>query len=165
MVPLQFLALWAAKHAFLLEQKMKSKFLHIGMTVKSIEKTAEFYSKYLGFEMQNSFTFPAEFFQKKKELYKLTDGTFAPAAFLKSPDGIVLELFEFNPQLPFENPVWNRPGYHHLCFKLENMPDRAKEMKADGVEFYFDPDFRGPPEGGEYWVFLKDPDGNMIELQ
>ena len=144
---------------------MKAKFLHIGMTVKSIERTCDFYQRYFGFEKENEFTFPAEFFQKKRVLYALEDGTFAPAAFIKSPDGIVLELFEFHPQLPFRNAVWNQPGYHHLCLKVENVPEKAREMKAAGVEFFFDPDFRGPPEKGDYWVFLKDPDGNMLELQ
>ena len=144
---------------------MKSKFLHVGLTVKSIDKTYEFYHKYFGFEKELELTFSAEFFKKKKVLYALEDGTFAPASFLKSPDGVALELFEFNPQIPFKNAVWNQPGYHHLCLKVENVPEKVKEMKAGGVDFFFDPEPRGAPEKGEYWVFLRDPDGNMIELQ
>ena len=144
---------------------MKSKFLHFSMTVSSIEKTYEFYHKYFGFEKDSGLSFPPEFYQKKKALYALEDGTYGSLVFLKSPDGVVLEMFEFNRQVPFKTPIWNQPGYHHLCLKVENVPEKAREMKADGVEFFFDPDFRGPPERGEYWVFLKDPDGNMIELQ
>jgi catechol 2,3-dioxygenase-like lactoylglutathione lyase family enzyme len=144
---------------------MKSEFLHVGITVKSLEKTIDFYKKYFGFELENSFTFPAAFFENNRVLYNLEDGISAPAAFLKSPDGVVLELFEFSKQLPFQAAEWNRPGYHHLCFKVENVPEKYQEMKADGVEFYFEPGFRGDPKNGEYWVFLKDPDGNMIELQ
>jgi catechol 2,3-dioxygenase-like lactoylglutathione lyase family enzyme len=144
---------------------MESEFLHVGITVKNIDRTVEFYKKYFGYELDFGFTFPPEFFEAKKVLYGLKPGSYAKAAFLRSPDNVVLELFEFNEPLPFQQPDWNRPAYHHICLKVENVPEKYQEMKADGVEFFFEPDFRGDPAQQEYWVFLKDPDGNMIELQ
>lgn len=38
-------------------------------------------------------------------------------------------------------------------------------MEEEGVEFFFKPSERGKKGEDKYWVFLKDPDGNMIELQ
>ena len=145
--------------------KGKSEFLHVGVTVADLDRTIAFYQKYFGFEVEIKSTFPAEFIGSVPQLYHQKEGVYSDFAFIKSPDGIVLELFQFSDMLPAVDPVWNRPGYHHICLKVENVPEKYKEMAADGVEFYFEPGYRGDPANNEYWVFLKDPDGNMIELQ
>jgi hypothetical protein len=39
-------------------------------------------------------------------------------------------------------------------------------MKAEGIRLYFEPAPMGDPKTTtHHWVFLQDPDGNMIELQ
>ena len=142
----------------------KSVFVHIGITVTDIDKFVDFYGKYFGFELKTRGTFPPEFIADTPALYRLKDGSYSDFAFLASPNGVVLELFQFNELLPPELPVWNRPGYHHICLNIDNLPQAYKEMSADGVEFYFEPKPMGPNPDA-HWVFLKDPDGNMIELQ
>jgi len=143
----------------------KSSFIHVGITVADIEKSIAFYEKYFGFTTDAQFQFPAGFFDAKPTLYQLYKGAYSKAAMIKSPDGVTMELFEFDQQLPAEAALWNKPGYHHICLKVEDVNEKYKEMSADGIEFFFAPDHKGPPERGEFWVFLKDPDGNMIELQ
>jgi catechol 2,3-dioxygenase-like lactoylglutathione lyase family enzyme len=143
----------------------KTTFLHVGVTVSDLDRSADFYEKYFGFKTQFKKVFSAEFISRFKNLYKMEDGVFSRFAFLSSPDGVVLELFEFSRQAPFETPAWNRPGYHHICLKVGDVPAKYAEMKAGGVEFFFEPGFRGDPKNNQYWVFLRDPDGNMIELQ
>ena len=66
---------------------------------------------------------------------------------------------------PAERPVWNRPGYHHICLKVDSVNETYEKMSADGVEFYFEPKIKEDSEEIAYWVFFKDPDGNMVELQ
>ena len=142
----------------------KTSLTHIGITVTDIDKFVDFYGKYFGFELRARGVFPPEFIAGAPTLYRLKEGSYSDFAFLAAPNGVVLELFKFNELLPSEELVWNRPGYHHLCVNVENVPDLYAAMSADGVEFFFEPKQMGPNPGA-HWVFLKDPDGNMIELQ
>ena len=143
----------------------KSSFVHVGLTVSDIDRSVEFYKKYFGFKVEFSGQFPDGFFDAKPTLYRLKAGAGSKIALITSPDGVTLELFQFFDQTPFKAAEWNTPGYHHICLKVADVNAKYQEMKADGVEFYFEPDYKGEPENNEFWVFLKDPDGNMIELQ
>lgn len=141
----------------------KSSFLHVGLTVSDIDRTIEFYKKYFGFELEMKSIFPPDFIGAVPQLYRQKEGTYSHFAFLRSPDGVVLELFQFSTMEAAEQPVWNRPGYHHICLKVASVPETYKKMVADGVEFFFEPKIK--IEDGKHWVFFKDPDGNLVELQ
>ena len=141
-----------------------STLVHIGLTVQCIDTFAAFYETYFGFTVKRRGVFPPEFIASAPTLYALEDGVYANFAFLASPNGIVLELFEFHPQLKAETPVWNRPGYHHLCLKVPSVPEAYERLSKAGVEFYFAPKPLGENPGA-HWAFFKDPDGNMVELQ
>jgi len=137
---------------------------HIGVTVSDMDRFIEFYQTFFGFELKRRGVFPPEFIADTPRLYRLGKGAYSDFAFLVAPNGIALELFKFNELLPAAEPLWNCPGYHHICLKVASVPEYYERMSAAGVEFYF-----GPKPLGEkpdaHWVFLKDPDGNMIELQ
>ena len=143
----------------------KTTFVHIGLTVSDLDKTVHFYEKYFDFQTVFTGEFPDGFFDAKPMLYQLAPGTGSRIALLRSSDGVELELFQFSEETPFRTPQWNTPSYHHICLKVDDIHAKYREMKADGVEFFFEPDVKGEPENHEFWVFLKDPDGNMIELQ
>ena len=142
-----------------------SSFLHIGLTVSDFDRTVEFYSKYFGFELEFKRRFPDGFFAAKESLYRLGEGNDATFGFIRSPDGIAMELFQFDKMLDPELHIWNRPGFHHIALKVDDVIAKCKELEADGVELFFQPDHMGDPADNKYWVFFKDPDGNMIELQ
>lgn len=142
-----------------------SSFAHVGLTVSDVDRTVAFYEKYFGFKVQFSGMFPDGFFDAKPTLYQLKPGAACKMAMIESPDGVALELFQFLEQTPAVPAKWNTPAYHHICLKVDDVNEKYREMKADGVEFFFEPDYKGEPENNEFWVFLKDPDGNMIELQ
>lgn len=143
----------------------KSSFVHVGLTVSNLERAVDFYQKYFGFEVVLSGQFPDGFFDEKPTLYRLAEGAGSKIAILQSPDGAQLELFEFLEQTSFRPAEWNTPGYHHICIRVEDVNETYRRMKADGVSFYFEPDYMGDPKDDKFWVFLQDPDGNMIELQ
>ena len=142
---------------------MGASFLHVGMTVQDMDKTIEFYTKYFGFELEMKGVFSEEFIGGHRQLYQLPEGAFSDFCFLKSGDGIVIEVFQFSPAADREDVRWNRPGYTHICLRVDDSFKVYEEMTGDGIEFFFPPDMRATPE--EHWVFLKDPDGNLIELQ
>ena len=141
-----------------------SSLIHIGITVTNIQEFVKFYEKYFGFSLKSTGTFSPDFIADAPTLYRLNKGAYSDFGFLESQNGIILELFQFNPILPIEETPWNRPGYHHICLKVESVIDKYKEMVSDGVEFFFEPKPLGHIPNA-HWVFLKDIDGNMIELQ
>lgn len=141
-----------------------SPLVHIGITVTDIDTYIDFYTKYFGFELKRRGVFPSDFIAAVPQLYRQRQGAYSDFAFLFSPNGIALELFQFNEIMDAEQPVWNKPGYHHICLMVENLQKTYERMAAEGVEFYFEPKPMGE-NSGAHWVFLKDPDGNMIELQ
>lgn len=140
-----------------------SNFLHVGMTVKDLDRTIAFYTRYFGFRLEMRGVFSEEFMGSHHELYRLPRGAFSDFCFLRSPDGMALEVFQFHPGAEAEEEKWNQPGYTHICLKVSDIFQTYEQMKAEGIEFFFAPDMRAVPE--EHWVFLKDPDGNLIELQ
>ena len=146
------------------ESTDKGILIHLGITVSDIDKFVDFYTKYFGFTLERRGVFPPEFIAAAPGLYRQKEGVYSDFAFLLSDNGIALELFQFSDLLPAEDPVWNRPGYHHVCLRVKSVPEIYEVMAADGVEFYFEPRPMGQRENA-YWVFLKDPDGNMMELQ
>ena len=141
-----------------------SSLIHIGITVTDIKEFSSFYEKYFGFVLKNTGTFSPDFIADAPTLYRLEKGAYSDFGFLESPNGIILELFQFNPILDTVEVFWNRPGYHHICVKVDSVLEKYKEMSSEGVEFFFEPKPLGHIPNA-YWVFLKDPDGNMIELQ
>ncbi len=144
---------------------MSKALIHVGMTVKDLDRTIAFYEKYFGFHTEMRGAFPADFFQEYSSLYGLKEGVYSDIAFLVSPNGIVLELFQFSEIEEAGAAPWTRTGYHHLCLMVESVPEIYKTMSSEGVEFYFPPAYRGDPKDNAYWTFFKDPDGNMVELQ
>ena len=142
----------------------KSVFVHIGVTVTDIDVFADFYCKHFGFELLRRGVFSEEFIADTPELFDLKAGAYSDFAFLSSPNGVSLELFQFNELIDAEKPVWNRPGYHHICLRVESVPETYRELCKAGVEFYFEPKPMMRNKDA-YWAFLKDPDGNMVELQ
>jgi len=143
---------------------MATDFRHVGVTVTDLERSIEFYAKWLGFKKIDGLRFPPEFFEDSRSLYQLDDGVFCDMAMLESEDQkCVLELFRFSDVEAGSQAVWNRTGIHHLAFKVPNIPELYEKMVAEGVEFYIPPKERGEGSGA-HWIFFKDPDGVMLEL-
>ena len=135
---------------------------HIGMTVTDIEKVSEFYIKYFGFCKDYGFRFDEVFFRENNALFRQPDGTSVDMQMIKSPNGVMLELFLF-PNVEQVGPAeWQRTGYSHIALRVDDLPALCERMKGDGVEFLMPVKERSG--GGDHWVYLKDPDGNLVEL-
>ena len=143
---------------------MATDFIHIGVTVTDLERSIEFYSKWLGFKRVDGLRFPPEFFEDSHTLFRLPDGVYCDMVMIQSEDlKCVLELFRFSNVKAGEQAIWNKTGIHHLAFKVPNIPELYERMAADGVEFYIPPKEREKGTG-EHWIYFKDPDGVMLEL-
>ena len=80
---------------------------------------------------------------------------------IRVPGGAVLEIFEFQPQLPPDQIPWNRVGQTHFSFNVRNLQKWHDHLAGKGVEIVSTPE-RSPR--GHSFFFVKDFDGNLIEL-
>jgi catechol 2,3-dioxygenase-like lactoylglutathione lyase family enzyme len=80
---------------------------------------------------------------------------------IRVPGGAVLEIFEFQPQLPPRAVPWNGVGLTHISFNVRNLAKWHDYLTRKGVECVSRPE-RSPR--GHSFFFAKDFDGNLIEL-
>ncbi|GKX29342.1 glyoxalase [Vallitalea longa] len=132
---------------------------HVGVTVSNFEKAIDFYSKTFGFRLISEQTLGKKQVNELYNLYLLKDVE-VRFGFLRAPKGGIIEIFEFNPSLPSENTIWNKPGATHFTLDVKNVKKWYNILQAKGITFLCEPQ----NTDGTEWVFMKDPDGNLIEL-
>lgn len=136
---------------------------HIGITVHDLDRSVKFYCDNFGFTYLRGAHFTPSFFAQNHSLYQLDPQTTqCHTAVLLAPDQHVqLELFRFSDHLPAERVPWNRNGITHFAVTTTDVLALADQLKQNGVEFCMEVGTR--PDGG-HWVFVRDPDGNLIEV-
>ena len=134
-------------------------FSHTGITVSNFNRAVQFYSDVFGCPLVGVADTPAErvrgFFGVEGDAPRCKIG------WIRVPGGAVLELFEFQPQLPPRPVPWNGVGLTHISFNVRNLPKWHAYLTRRGVECVSRPE-RSPR--GHSFFFAKDPDGNLIEL-
>ena len=132
---------------------------HCGLTVSSFEKAVKWYYEMFGLRLVSEQVLDEKQVEELYPLYRLHN-TSIRLGFLRAPKGGVIEIFEFKPVLKSEQAVWNKPGFTHVTLDVKNVGRWYKTLKEKGIYFYSEPQ----ATAGTEWVFMKDPDGNMIEL-
>ena len=136
---------------------MKVKSLsQVGMTVKSLKRSIEFYWGVLGIPVIKIFEMSSYVIE---ELYGLKD-TKVRMAILRCGRGSFIELFEFTPSGKAIDKKDKRPGLTHIALDVGNVKRIYKKLKAKGVKFISEP----MREGRTEHVFVADPDGHLVEL-
>ncbi|HYS26725.1 MAG TPA: VOC family protein [Vicinamibacterales bacterium] len=142
-------------------------FSHVGITVSDFNRAVKFYWEVFGCPLVGVADTPPErvrtFFavpaDPSTEL-----GAGAPACkigWIRAPGGAVLEIFEFQPQIPQAAVRWNQVGLTHISFNVRNLQRWYDDLVSKGVECVSRPE-RSPR--GHSFFFAKDFDGNLIEL-
>lgn len=119
---------------------------HLVLTVKSLEATRAFYEGLLGM---------------RYEAFAAEDGG-VRAALHYGRQKINLHQLgkEFEPKATLA-----ACGTADLCFIVSGaIADWAERVRAAGVEIIVGPDFRTGAEGRILSIYMRDPDGNLIEL-
>ncbi|MBP8178033.1 MAG: VOC family protein [Spirochaetes bacterium] len=139
---------------------MKIKSLsHVGITVSNFEKAVRWYWEMFKFPLVAEETMDVHQVEALYSLYGLKN-TKLRLGFLRIPGGGVLEIFEFKPAIPADKVCWNKIGFTHITLDVGNVKKWYKKLKEKGVTFLCEPQKTGSNE----WVFMKDMDGNLIEL-
>jgi catechol 2,3-dioxygenase-like lactoylglutathione lyase family enzyme len=110
---------------------------HVAIHVKDVEATVVFYRDVMGFEPlpRPAFDFPGAWFRL----------------------GQIQELHIIGERT---DPVFSRNRGDHFALEVESIRDAEAELEAKGAAFR--PAKQRPD--GAWQIFLKDPDGHVIEL-
>jgi lactoylglutathione lyase len=123
---------------------MKHSYDHFAFQVSDMEQSIRFYVDKLGFTLLSK-----NINLEQQEAY----------AFLSVGD-LRLELIQDLSHSHYQKPEIKPPYCPHLAIETDDMPATLALLKQNGVEI-----LRGPLEvpGEETWVYLSDPDHNLIE--
>lgn len=132
-----------------------TSFGHVGHCVTDLDRSRRFYVELFGFEPLNEIEVPDT---PSDRLLRLPAPIGLRAAYLRK-DGLTLELMEFrrpgNPAAAER--VVNQPGLTHLSFSVDDVDAVAARVAELGGEVMSDTHIGTA-------VFLRDPDGQLIEL-
>jgi catechol 2,3-dioxygenase-like lactoylglutathione lyase family enzyme len=144
-----------------------TKLDHISVTVSDLDRSLAFYTGILGL--------------KEVERHRLDGENISTMAGkpdvvmqvvrLQAPQGpgILLDLQQYmQPKGSVSNAQLGMVNHSHFCFGVEDLEETYKELKAKGVEFVSAPVTFDLGKDWDYGalrvVFLKDPDGFILEL-
>jgi catechol 2,3-dioxygenase-like lactoylglutathione lyase family enzyme len=127
----------------------------VGQCVTDLERSKRFYTEVFGFEVARELHPPD---QGSAELLRLPPPLGMTACYLKRDD-FVLELLHFADAglVPGDERVVNQLGLTHISLSVDSMDDALAAVEAHGGEVLADTNIGVA-------VFVKDPDGQLIEL-
>lgn len=120
------------------------KFLHAMIRVKNLDESLKFYQELLELKLL-------------KEM-RLDDCTLY---FLGNKDGETLIELTYNDETPSEG-YSNGDAFGHFAFSTESFDEFSKKVSNLGYEYLYEPFYL--EAAGLKIAFLKDPDGNEIEI-
>lgn len=131
----------------------------VGVTCKDFQRSLKFYSGLLGLPVLAVLDVPDD---QVRDIYGIDPAkNKVTLALLRTGNGGFIELFRFEPLGEgHQNVVWERSGITHFSLNVKNLPKVMERLKAAGVNFVT------PVKNnlGTDFVFLRDPDGNLVEL-
>jgi catechol 2,3-dioxygenase len=132
-----------------------AKLGHIGVTVKDMDRTVDFYTKLIGLRLTESFDYGPQ---------KVGHGSAVRAGAFVRCDSTHHCISFFT--LRESGPESDVPGLglHHIAFEMttsEELVDMYRQLKAAGVEIV---SMRQGGPGNQPRFYAKDPDGNLLEF-
>ena len=116
---------------------------HVAFIIQDLDRSLDFYCTKLGF---------------RRAFHLDREGTPSPwIVYLQIAPGHFIELFPGGQGENQPRPV----GYNHFCLLVDDLAATLKELQARGLPIPGEP-VCGLDHNWQYW--LKDPDGNSIEL-
>jgi len=82
------------------------------------------------------------------------------------PEGLTLEIFEYEPNESADPPAANRPGFGHVAFSVEDVEAMHQQVLDAGGSALGEIVTKSiPGEGSITFAYLRDPEGNILEIQ
>jgi len=124
---------------------MKTKFTYVGIRVKDLQRSIEFYTKLLGMKVKGR----GRIEQTKGETVGLES----------EERGFVLELNYYEKDSPYYTEYIVGEGLDHLAFKVDDLDRALEEAKSSGHDLILE-----MRVDGSRWAYIEDPNGIWIEL-
>jgi catechol 2,3-dioxygenase-like lactoylglutathione lyase family enzyme len=146
---------------------INARFVHVNIVARDWRRLARFYERVLGCA-------PAP---PERELSGrwLEDATAIPNAQIRGvhlrlpgcgDEGPTLEIFQYDPQAEPQAIAINRPGFAHIAFEVDDVGAARDAIIAAGGGTIGDLVVVEIPGAGKIeFVYVTDPEGNIIELQ
>lgn len=124
---------------------MGAKFTYVGIRVKNMKKSIDFYTKFLGM---------------KDKGHSRIEAAKGDVAYLESGDGQVgIELNHYDAKSPFNTKYFVGEGLDHLAFGVADLDASVERAKKLGYKF-----LKEVKTEKSRWVYVEDPNGIWIEL-
>lgn len=144
-----------------------AQFVHINIVAQDWRRLAQFYQQVFG-----CIPVPPERNLSGDWLEKGTgvQGAEIHGVHLKLPgcdgEGPTLEIFQYNTQKELQETAINRPGFAHIAFAVDDVEvARDTVIAAGGRRIGELVTVQIPGAGVIAFVYVTDPEGNIIELQ
>jgi catechol 2,3-dioxygenase-like lactoylglutathione lyase family enzyme len=130
---------------------------HISFTVADMERSLAFYRR-LGFEPDKRYVSAGA---------DAAEGTGTPGAEIDvgwlrhRQGGPRLELLRYQNAAAGSAAHNSEVGAAHICLDIDDVGAAYADLKQDGVPFVSAPH---ADQYGVVWVYMRDPDGNVVEL-
>jgi catechol 2,3-dioxygenase-like lactoylglutathione lyase family enzyme len=146
---------------------VKARFAHVNLIARDWRRLARFYERVFGCS-----PVPPERHLSGRWLEQATGlaGAALQGMHLRLPGhgdkGPTLEIFQYEQSLEALPPAVNRPGFGHIAFAVEHVEAaRQAVLEAGGGELGAITTATVPGAGKISFVYLTDPEGNILELQ
>jgi catechol 2,3-dioxygenase-like lactoylglutathione lyase family enzyme len=124
---------------------LDTKFTYVGIRVKDLEKSIDFYTRFLGLK------------DKGHSRIEVTKGD---VVFLESGDGKVgIELNHYDSDSPFNTKYVVGEGLDHLAFGVKNLDVVLEQAERHGYRF-----LKEIRTEKSRWAYVEDPNGIWIEF-
>jgi len=144
-----------------------AKYGHTNLIARDWNALARFYEEQFG-----CVRVPPERHYQGQELERGTGvaGAEVRGAHLRLPghgaDGPTLEIFSYSVSKARPEVAVNRPGFGHIAFVVDDVESaRAAVLAAGGTTVGEVVTLTAPTGAKVTWVYVTDPEGNVIELQ
>jgi lactoylglutathione lyase len=137
------------------------RFNHLGHTVADIGRARRFYEDLLGFRFWWDFQVPDEL---SSTVLMVPPPVGLTATYLWHPD-LTLNLMHFGAPgaaVAYRERRLNEPGYTHIALSVEDHAGLLERVPEYGGTVHRES--LGPPSDWGQAVFIRDPDGQFIEL-
>ncbi len=124
---------------------MKTKFTYVGIRVKDLEKSIDFYTKLLGMKVKGR----SKMERTKGELVSLE----------AEVGGFELELNYYEKDSPYYAEYTVGEALDHLAFGVEDLTKALQEAQASGYGVISE-----MKSDQSRWAYIEDPNGIWIEL-
>ena len=124
---------------------MRADFTYVGVRVRDMRQSLEFYTKVLGMKVAG---------ESRIQAAK------GDVASLQSKDGgFQLELNHYDTDSPHNTPYLVGEGLDHLAFKVDNLDEALRTAESLGYRTKLD-----MKTESARWAYIEDPNGIWIEL-